>query len=86
MSTTDSYPKKKFYEYADTLGTITINEVEYPFCPTWGEDPDVFLVYAENKEKAFKLALAHIYDGRPLERYYGTYKGERYYGEVKCVM
>ena len=78
--------EKKFFEYADVNERIHINEVTYPHCPTWGDDPEVFLVYAENRDTAFKLAMAHIYDGKPLERFYGTYKGEKYLGEVKCVM
>ena len=78
--------KKKFYEYAKVNGYICINEVTYPHCPTWGDDPEVFLVYAEDKDTAFKLAMAHIYDGRPLEKFYGTYAGDKYYGEIKCVM
>ena len=46
----------------------------------------LLLIYAENRDMAFKLAMAHIYDGKPLERFYGTYNGERYYGEILCVM
>lgn len=69
--------EKKFYEYADINTHPTLNEVTYPHCPSgvWGDDMEVFLVYAENNEEAFKLAMEHIYDGRPLERYYGTYNG-----------
>lgn len=79
---------KKFYEYADTDVHVypALNEVVYPHCPTWGDDPEVFLIYAENKDEAFKLAMEHLYHGRPLERYYGTYNGDRYNGEVKYVM
>lgn len=79
---------KKFYEYANVNAYPTLNEVIYPHCPSgaWGDDLEVFLVYAENKEEAYRLALAHIHDGKPLEQYYGTYKGEAYFGEVKCVM
>ena len=78
--------ERKFYEYAEVNGHICVNEVTYPHCPTWGEDPEVFLVYAENKDKAFKLAMQHKYEGKPLEKFYGTYKGESYHGEVNCVM
>ena len=77
---------KKFYEYANVCKYPTINEVTYPHCSTYGEDPEVFLVYAENEKEAFKLALAHKYDGKPLERFYGTYKGEKYHGEIMCVI
>lgn len=76
---------KKFYEYCNYNGPM-ISEVTSPFCPTWGSDPDVFLVYAEDKDKAFQLAQAHIYDGKPLEKFYGNYKGEHYSGDVLCVM
>lgn len=70
---------KNFYEYADINTYPTLNEVVYPHCPSgaWGDDSKVFLAYAENKEEAFKLAMAHIYDGRPLEKFYGTYAGEK---------
>lgn len=78
--------KKKFFEYSNINGRICVNEVVYPHCPTWGEDPEVFLVYAETKEKAFHLALEHVYEGRPLESFYGTYNGDKYFGEVSCVM
>lgn len=79
---------KKFYEYAqiNELSIYpSISEVVYPHCPTWGDEEEVFLVYAENKEEAFNLAMSHLYDGKPFERFYGIYKGERYNG-VKCVM
>ena len=78
--------EKKFYEYANVNEYPNLNEVTYPHCSTWGDDPEVFLVYAEDRDTAFKLAMAHIYDGKPLEKFYGTYKGEKYHGEVKCVM
>lgn len=82
-----SNPKttKKFYEYSDTSGHPIINEVNYPHCPSWGEDPNVFLVYAKDKEDAFKLAMAHIYDGKPTSKFTGTYAGEKWEG-IKCVM
>ena len=78
--------EKKFFEYAKIHEYPNLNEVVYPHCPTWGRDPDVFLVYAKDKEEAFKLAMAHIYDGKPLEKFYGTYNGDKYYGDIKCVM
>lgn len=79
--------QKKFFEYAKIGDHYpTINEVTYPHCPTYGEDPDVFLVYAEDRETAFRLALAHRYEGKPLERFYGTYNEERYFGEIMCVI
>lgn len=77
---------KKFYEYSSLGIYPNVNEVTHPHCPMGEEDPDVFLVYAKDQDDAFRLAMAHIYDGKPLERFYGTYKGEKYHGEVKCVM
>lgn len=77
---------KKFYEYANLLGYPTVNEVTYPHCPMGEKDPDVFLVYAENEKEAFNLAMAHVYDGKPLERFYGTHNNEKYYGEFRCVI
>ena len=50
------------------------------------EDPYVFLVYTENKEEAFNLAMAHKYDKKSLEKFYRTYKEEKYHDEIKCVM
>ena len=76
---------KKFYEYSNLLEYPTVNEVIYPHCPMGEEDPNVFLVYAESEREAFNLAMAHIYDGRPMNKFYGTYKGERYNG-LMCVM
>lgn len=78
--------EKKFFEYTNVNAHPTLNEVTYPHCPTYGDDPEVFLIYAENRDEAFGLAMAHIYDGKRLEKYYGTYKGEKYNGEVMCVM
>ena len=78
--------KKKFFEYSNISGHICVNEVTSPHCPSYGDDPEVFLVYAEDKDIAFKLAMAHIYEGKPLEKFYGTYKNEKYHGEIKCVM
>lgn len=77
--------EKKFYEYSNLFGSLTVNEVTYPHCPMGEEDPYVFLVYAENEREAFRLAMAHIYGGRPMNQFTGIYKGERYSG-VRCVM
>ena len=74
-----------FFEYFDGLGHPLVNQVTYPHCPTWGDEDEVFLVYAENKEEAFKLAMKHKYEGRPFSKFYGTYNGVKYEG-VKCVM
>ena len=77
---------KKFYEYSHILGMCPIvTEVVYPHCPTWGDESEVFLVYAENKAEAFKLAMEHLYEGKLFEKFYGTYAGEKWHG-VKCVM
>ena len=76
---------KKFYEYSNLLGYPCVNEVTYPHCPMGEEDPNVFLIYAENKKKAFHLAMAHIYDEKPMDKFYGIYKGERYSG-ISCVI
>ena len=76
---------KKFYQYSDLSGHPIINEVTYPHCPMWGEDPNVFLIYAKDEKDAFRLAMAHIYEGKPMEKFYGTYAGDRYEG-IKCVM
>lgn len=77
---------KKFYEYSNLLGYPTVNEVTMPQCPMGEEDPEVFLVYAENSQQAFDLAMAHIYDRKSLDKFYGSYKGGQYHGEVRCVM
>lgn len=76
---------KQFYEYSNLFDYPIVNEVTYPHCPMGEEDPDVFLVYAANEKEAFKLAMSHIYDGKPMDKFYGIYKGERYSG-VRCVM
>lgn len=76
---------KKFYEYSNLLGYPLVNEVTYPHCPSSGEYPDVFLVYAENERKAFNLSMAHVYEGKPMGKFYGIYKGEIYDG-IKCVI
>ncbi|EXG86546.1 hypothetical protein SAMN05443270_3079 [Lacrimispora sphenoides] len=77
---------KKFYEYSNASRYPTVNEVVSPHCPTGEDDPVTFLAYAEGRKAAFYLAMAHIYDGKPLQRFYGEYNGENYHGEVSCVM
>ena len=77
--------EKKFYEVSFASQYPTVNEVTYPDCPSGYEDHVTFLVYAEGKGAAFILALAHKYDGKPLEKFYGTYNGEEYHGDVMCV-
>ena len=46
---------KQFYEYSNLLGYPIVNEVTYPHCPMGEEDPDVFLVYAENEKGEGRL-------------------------------
>ena len=77
--------EKNFYEYVNVNEYPNVNKVTYPHCPTWGDDPEVFLIYAENEKEAFKLAMEHIYEGRPVDKFYGTYAGEKWSG-IKCVM
>lgn len=76
---------KKFFEYSMFGIYPLLNEVTYPHCPTWGDEEDVFLVYAKDKEEAFKLAMAHLYEGKPFDKFYGPYAGEIWHG-VKCLM
>lgn len=77
---------RKFYEISFANRYPTVNEVTYPDCPLGCEDHVTFLAYAENKNTAFILALAHKYDSKPLEKFYGTYNGEEYHGDVMCVI
>lgn len=77
---------KKFFEFARISGKPIVNEVTLPECPMGEDGIDVFLVYAEDEKKAFDLAMDHIFDGKPLEKFYGVYKGESYHGDVVCVM
>lgn len=77
---------KKFYEYANISGYPCINEVTHPNCPLGEEDPHVFLIYAETKQEAFQLAMAHIFDNKPIRPFYGSYQDEMYHGEIQCVL
>lgn len=77
--------EKKFYHYLEYNDHIMLNEVTYPHCPTWEEYHKSFLVYAEDKDAAFKLAMRHIYDGLKMSKFYGMYAGERWDG-VPCVL
>lgn len=78
--------EKKFFEYTCINGYPLINEVSIPVCPMGEEDPDTFLVYAEDWKFAMKAAHNHKFGGKPLERFYGSYKGEEYHGEIMCAM
>lgn len=75
----------KFYEYAEVDGHVLLIELTYPHCPTVGAD-EAFLIYAENRNQAFQLAMDHLFRNRPLQKFYGTYQDDAYYGEVECVM
>ena len=77
--------EKKFYHYLEHDGHIILNEVNYPHCPIWEEYHKSFLVYAEDENAAFKLAMRHIYDGLKINKFYGVYAGERWDG-IPCVM
>lgn len=77
--------EKKFWHYFNYAGYPVINEIVEPVCPYEEEYHTSFLVYAENEEMAFKLAMEHIYEGRKMDKFYGTYKGEKYSG-VACIM
>ena len=77
---------KKFFEYSNLNGYPTVNEVVFPYCPSGEDSPNVFLVYAKNKNSAFGIAMDYLYEGKPMSRFYGTYNGEKYCGTVKCVM
>lgn len=74
---------KKFYEYTDYDGYPLINELTYPHHNS--TDEDAFLIYASNRKEAFKLAMEHLYESKKLEKFYGTYNGERY-ENIMCVM
>lgn len=77
---------KKFWEYSNLNGYPIFNEVAYPYCPSGEDDPNVFLIYAINEVDARIAANNHIFDGKPLERFFGNFNGKNYHGEIKCVM
>lgn len=77
--------QKKFYHYYNYDRRPLVNEVVYPHCPFPAEYHKSFLVYAENEKQAFALAMDHIYNGLPMSKFSGDYKGERY-DEIMCVM
>lgn len=51
----------RFFEYC--FGAV--NPLEYPMASELVDGKDVFLIYAENKEKAETAAKKHL-DGKPL--------------------
>ena len=53
---------KKFYEYSNLLGYPIVNAVTYPHCPMGEEDPDVFLVYAENEPPLFSEMVLQYFN------------------------
>lgn len=77
--------QKDFYEAVFFENELIINKLVYP-ADRFLEDGDPFLVYAENKGEAYHLALEYYYEKKKLEKFYGTYNGEKYYGEIKCVI
>ena len=76
---------KTFFEVSFIGCCPTVQEVVYPHCPTGYEYKSTFLVYAENKDIAWKLALAHRYEGYPMGKFFGRYKGECY-DNISCIM
>lgn len=50
------------------------------------EDPHVFLIYAKDRQDAFRLAMEHLYENRPLQAFYGSYNGVPYHGDIQCIM
>ena len=81
----DIKSEKKFWYYFNYTGYPVINEIVEPVCPYEEEYHTSFLVYAENEEMAFKLAMEHIYEWSKMDKFYGTYKGEKY-SSVACIM
>lgn len=75
---------KRFYEANTLNGYTLVNEVVYPHCPTGYEPGEVFLVYAENEQYAFDLAMEHLYDNRKENLWSGIYNGEKY-EDVRCI-
>lgn len=78
--------QKQFYEYANVSGYPCINQVNTPSCPMGEEDPHVFLIYAKDRQDAFRLAMEHLYENRPLQAFYGFYNGVPYHGDIQCIM
>lgn len=76
----------RFFEYTDTGHYPILVEIAHPYSPLSFLDPHVFLVCAEDQEKARKAADRHIYEGVPLSPLFGTYQGQTYHGEIKCAM
>lgn len=66
---------KKFYEYHN--GHINeMNQADTAFAYSYKE---CFLIYAEDKDAAFQLAMEHVHDNLPMETLYNIdYKGEHY--------
>lgn len=50
---------RKFYEISFANRCSTVNEITCPDCPLGCEDYVTFLIYAENKNTAFILALTY---------------------------
>ena len=74
--------KLKFWEYA--YGSI--NEMNQASTALSEEYKECFLIYAENENEAFMLALKHIYENKPMVTLHDIwYKGE-HYDTVKNVV
>lgn len=78
-------PKKtiRFWEYRKGVGII---ELSSPETTIIREDPYVFTICAETENEALKLAHDHLFNGRPLSYFYGEFNGEKYHGDIKCII
>ena len=81
-ATDDSSNEFKFYEYNNG----TINQMSQASTAFLEEYKECFLIYAENENEAFKLAMKHIYEDKPMVILHDIdYMGE-HYDTVKNVV